>query len=154
MVVALGSNLGDRTGHLDYAVSCLRRLLADAVVSPFQETAPHGVDPAQPRYLNAVVVGMSTESPSSLLHQLRAVEEARGRERPYTGAPRTLDLDLILVGELVCHDPDLALPHPRFRERAFVLNPLAALAPDLVDPVTGLTIEGLARKLGALLEAE
>ena len=79
---------------------------------------------------------------------LQDVEKTRYRERPYKGAPRTLDCDLILVGDLIVESKTLTLPHPRFRERTFVLDPLLSVAPDLVDPVSGSTIEELRRGLG------
>ena len=147
VAVALGSNLGDRHAHLQHAVASLETLLQDLVVSPFVDTAPHGVDKAQPTFLNAVAVGWSMASPAELLAQLQDIEAGRGRERPFPGAPRTLDLDLILFGELVKTSDDLTLPHPRFRERPFVLGPLVAVAPDMLDPVTGLTVRELHRQL-------
>ncbi len=140
--VALGSNLGDRRAHLSFAVSALDGLLADMRVSPFIETAPAGVPP-QPLYLNGAVVGRCSCAPEALLAALLRIEEERGRERPHRGAARTLDLDLVLMGNLVTRRPHLDLPHPRFRERRFVLAPLAAIAPDLADPVTGRTIREL-----------
>jgi 2-amino-4-hydroxy-6-hydroxymethyldihydropteridine diphosphokinase len=97
----------------------------------------------QPRYLNGAVVGETTLGPRQLLHELLAIETAAGRTRPSPLAPRTLDLDLILYGNLRIREPGLAVPHPRFRERLFVLEPLAAIAPDLVDPETGHTISAL-----------
>ena len=145
--IALGSNLGDRRAHLSFAVDALGRLLADLRVSPFIETDPVGVPP-QPRYLNGAVVGRCACAPAVLLDALLRIERARGRERPHAGAARTLDLDLILMGDLVIRRPGLDLPHPRFRERRFVLAPLAAIAPDLTDPITGST----ARKLLAALD--
>jgi 2-amino-4-hydroxy-6-hydroxymethyldihydropteridine diphosphokinase len=141
-VVALGSNLGDRDAHLRYGVARVRDVLTDLSASPFLETGPEGV-PAQPQFLNAVVVGRASAEPAALLDALMSIERARGRTRPFPGAPRTLDLDLILVGDVVITTPELTLPHPRFRERRFVLEPLAALAPDLGDPVTGLTMQEL-----------
>jgi len=147
--VALGSNLGDRRGHLDYAVSRLRSLLAGARVSPYDETDPVGVDEPQPRYLNAAVVGETDLSARALLERLLAIERERGRERPHANAPRTLDLDLILFGDLVVDEPDLIVPHPRFRERRFVLEPLAAIAPELRDPVTALTVAELLTRCAA-----
>jgi 2-amino-4-hydroxy-6-hydroxymethyldihydropteridine diphosphokinase len=85
-------------------------------------------------------------SPRELFEELRALEAAAGRTRSTPGAPRTLDLDLILAGDQVVDEPGLQVPHPRFRERLFVLEPLAALAPDLVDPVTRLTVRELLEK--------
>jgi 2-amino-4-hydroxy-6-hydroxymethyldihydropteridine diphosphokinase len=92
-------------------------------------------------------VGESELSARELLEALQAIERAAGRTRPYPNAPRTLDLDLILVGEERLDEGGLAVPHPRFRDRRFVLEPLADLAPDLCDPVTGLTVGDLLRRL-------
>lgn len=82
-----------------------------------------------------------------MLDVLRAIEWTFGRERPYVGAPRTLDLDLILYGGEVIETPGLIVPHPRFRDRRFVLEPLAELVPEWIDPVTGITIAGLLKRL-------
>ncbi len=142
VAVALGSNVGDRRSHLEYAIGQLRRLLADAQVSTLIETAPVGVGP-QPPFLNGAVVGTTAAEPGEFLAELRRIERERGRERPYVGAPRTLDLDLILFGRAIVDEPELSVPHPRFRDRRFVLEPLAEIAPDLVDPVTGLTVRAL-----------
>jgi 2-amino-4-hydroxy-6-hydroxymethyldihydropteridine diphosphokinase len=153
VAIALGSNVGDRQGHLEYAIGCLRPLLADMTVSGFLDTEPVGVGP-QPRFLNGVVVGAARAAPRELLDALLAIERARGRERPCWGAPRTLDLDLILFGGSIIEEPGLTVPHPRFRERRFVLEPLASIAPEMVDPVTGLTIrELLQRLLGSAIGA-
>jgi 2-amino-4-hydroxy-6-hydroxymethyldihydropteridine diphosphokinase len=141
--VALGSNLGDRRAHLDYAVSRLSALLTNLTVSTIHETDPVSVGQPQPRYLNATAVGGTSLSARELLDALLAIERERGRERPHPNAPRTLDLDLILLGDVVEEAPGLSVPHPRFRERRFVLEPLAEIAPDLVDPVTGRTIADL-----------
>lgn len=141
-VIALGSNRGDRRAHLAHAVSALGAVLADIRVSPFIETAPVGVAP-QPNFLNGAVVGTCRLAPAALLGALLRIEQSRGRERPYPGAARTLDLDLVLMGEMVVNRPDLTVPHPRFRRRRFVLEPLAAIAPDLRDPVTGRTVREL-----------
>ncbi len=145
--VALGSNLGDRRAHLAFAVSALGRLLSDMRVSPFIETAPVGVSP-QPDYLNGAVVGRCALAPAKLLAAIMRIERERGRARPHPGAARTLDLDIVVMGDLVVRRPDLEVPHPRFRERRFVLQPLAAIAPDLADPVTGRTVGELLRALG------
>ena len=147
--VALGSSLGDRDAHLRYAVARLRLLLTDLAVSEFVDTAPcGGGGGAGPRFLNGAAVGWSAAEPAALLARLHAIEDARGRRRPFPNAPRTLDLDLVLMGGLVVSTPALTLPHPRFRARRFVLEPLAAVAPELVDPVTGLSVRALLARLG------
>lgn len=100
----------------------------------------------QPRFLNGVVVGETSLPPRALLDALLAIERDRGRERPRPGAARTLDLDLIFYGSARVTEPDLVVPHPRFRERLFVLEPLAELAPDWVDPVSGASVRALLRR--------
>jgi 2-amino-4-hydroxy-6-hydroxymethyldihydropteridine diphosphokinase len=149
VVVALGSNLGDREAHLGFAIRRLSSMLSNLRQSRWYDTAPVGVDPDQPRYLNGVVAGQTTLGARALLDELLAIEQAAGRTRPSPLAPRTLDLDLILYGDQRIHEPGLVVPHPRFRERLFVLEPLADIAPDLVDPESGRTISallGLARQ--------
>jgi 2-amino-4-hydroxy-6-hydroxymethyldihydropteridine diphosphokinase len=143
VAVALGSNVGDRRAHLDHAVSKLRALLRHVLVSRYHDTVPAGVSGPQPLYLNAALVGDTELPPRALLDALLAIELERGRVRPYANAPRTLDLDLILFGDAVTEEPGLSVPHPRFRTRAFVLEPLAEVAPALVDPVSGETIADL-----------
>jgi 2-amino-4-hydroxy-6-hydroxymethyldihydropteridine diphosphokinase len=138
--VALGSNLGDRRAHLDLAISRLKTSLANLRVSRYYETVPVGAPGPQPLFLNAAAVGETSLSATELLGVLMAIEQECGRERPFQNAARTLDLDLILLGDLVMETPALTVPHPRFRERRFVLEPLAEVAPDLVDPVTGSTV--------------
>ena len=141
--IALGSNLGDRRTHLDYAVTRLQGVLANLKVSRYYDTVPVGVVGPQPLYLNAAAVGRIALEPGALLEALLAIEAERGRERPFPNAPRSLDLDLILFGDSVVETPALTLPHPRFRERRFVLEPLAEVAPDLRDPVSGRTVSEL-----------
>ena len=145
--VALGSNLGDRSSHLDYGISRLRSHLTNVRVSRYYETDPIGVPGPQPLFLNAAAVGSTDVSPQDLLQALLEIEAERGRERPHPGAARTLDLDLVLYGNRVLDEPGLIVPHPRFRERRFVLKPLAEIAPQLVDPVTGSTVGELLLKL-------
>jgi len=147
VAIALGSNIGDRARHLDFAVSSLRLFLDDLKVSPYYETEPVGVTGVQPPFLNAAAVGSTTRSARSVLDELLAIERERGRERPFRNAPRTLDLDLVLFGDAVIDEADLVVPHPRFRERRFVLEPLAAIAPSLIDPVTQLTVVELLNRL-------
>jgi 2-amino-4-hydroxy-6-hydroxymethyldihydropteridine diphosphokinase len=146
VVVAFGSNLGDRHTAIRDAGVRVAALLTSFRLSPIIETLPVGEGlESDPPYLNAVGVGESTLSPREVFAELRAIEAAAGRTRSTPGAPRTLDLDLILAGDQVVDEPGLQVPHPRFRERLFVLEPLAAITPDLVDPVTGLTIRELLR---------
>lgn len=143
VAIALGSNLGDRAAHLDYALGRLAPVLTGLRSSTRHETAPVGVPGDQPPYLNAVLTGFTELTPVALLECLQQIERDRGRERPYLNAPRTLDLDLILYDALIVEAPGLVVPHPRFREREFVLAPLAEIAPDWVDPLTGLTVAAL-----------
>jgi 2-amino-4-hydroxy-6-hydroxymethyldihydropteridine diphosphokinase len=139
VAVALGSNLGDRRAHLDHAVASLRTLLGNLTVSTYYDTVPVDVVGPHALYLNAAAVGETALSARALLDALLAIESERGRARPYPNAPRTLDLDLILFGETVIDEPGLVVPHPRFRERRFVLQPLAEIASDLRDPISGKT---------------
>jgi len=125
VAIALGSNLGDRRAHLQFAIDRLRAILTDVRVSSIHETAPEGVDGPQPDYLNAVVAGVATLSPIALLQTLLAIERERGRTRPSRRASRTLDLDLILYGDEVINTPELTVPHPRYKDRQFVTRPLA-----------------------------
>jgi 2-amino-4-hydroxy-6-hydroxymethyldihydropteridine diphosphokinase len=148
VAIAMGSNIGDREAHLRYAVQRLASLLTGLQVSPFIETQPEDVSP-QPLFLNAAAVGTTRLAARPLLDALLAIERERGRERPHIGAPRTLDLDLVLFGAETIDEPGLKVPHPRFRRRRFVLEPLAAIAPAMVDPVTGLTVEELLGRLFA-----
>lgn len=147
VAIALGSNLGDRGAALAFAIERLRALLPDLRLSSIIETAPEGVPDDQGAFLNAAAVGSTSLDPRGLLDALLDIERAFGRTRPYRYAARTLDLDLILYGGVVRSEPGLEVPHPRFRERRFVLAPLAEVAGEWVDPVTGSTISALLRAL-------
>ena len=147
VAIALGSNLGDRERYLREAVEALREFLSNLGASSFHDTAPVGVGD-QPRFLNAAVVGETSLDPRALLTRLLEIENRFGRERPHPGAARTLDLDLILYGDQVVEEPGLVVPHPRFRGRAFVLAPLAEIAADWRDPVTGKTVGELLANAG------
>jgi len=147
VAIALGSNLGDRQANLELARVRLKTLLTNYRASSEHETEPIGVPGEQPRFLNAAVVGTTALGPRALLETLLDIERQAGRTRPFPGAARTLDLDLILMSGVIVDEPDLVVPHPRFRERRFVLEPLAEIAPDLKDPVTGETVRELLQKL-------
>ena len=147
VAIALGSNLGDREQHLRDAAQRLAAVVSQLQLSTFHETKPVGVG-EQPMFLNAAAVGETALSPEALLDALLGIEGALGRTRLYRGAPRTIDLDLILYDARVIEAPRLTVPHPRFRERRFVLAPLAEVAGDWVDPVSGRTIRDLLADLG------
>lgn len=131
--VGLGANLGDARGALADALAALARVPDTRVVrsSRIYRSAP--VDAQGPDFLNAVAQVETRLAAPELLAQLQAIENAAGRERPYRNAPRTLDLDLLLFGAARIASPALTVPHPRMRERAFVLLPLRELAPRLVE---------------------
>ena len=146
VAVALGSNVGDREATLRAAVAALTPFIYNTRVSSFHETAYVG-DDVQPAVLNGALVGETVLEAHPLLERLLETEQTFGRTRPYGGAPRTLDLDLILYGNSVIDEPGLIVPHPRFRERRFVLEPLAEIAAEWRDPVTGQTIKELLERL-------
>jgi 2-amino-4-hydroxy-6-hydroxymethyldihydropteridine diphosphokinase len=143
--LGLGSNLGDRAAHLQFGLDGLAARGGRVVaISPVYETDPVG-GPAQPDYLNAVVVIETECSPRELLRIAKALEAEAGREPPAGGSgaspgetaetrwgPRPLDIDVLIVGDERVDEPDLVVPHPRIHQRAFVLAPLADVAPDLV----------------------
>jgi len=143
VAIALGSNVGDRRAHLQYAVARLSTFVSNLRVSRFIDSAPVDVSEPQPPYLNGAAVGETMLSAPELLDALMAIERERGRTRLTPRAPRTLDLDLILYGHAIIRDDGLIVPHPRFRERAFVVDPLKEIAPELIDPVTGKRIDQL-----------
>ena len=146
--VALGSNLGDREAHLRAALAALRDRpeIEVAAVSRVYQTAPVGPPPQGP-YLNAVVSLRTTLSPRALLGLLLEIEAGRDRQREGGDrwSARTLDLDLLFYGSLTLDEPGLRVPHPRLHERSFVLEPLRDVAPGLVHPRLGKTVEELAR---------
>lgn len=148
VAVALGSNLGDRHAALQFALARLSNILTNVQASSFVDTDPEGAGlEDQPLYLNAAAVGESALPPDQLLRALLDIEREFGRRRPYPGAPRTLDLDLILAGAEIVSTEHLTVPHPRFRSRFFVLGPLAEVGADLVDPVSRRTVGELLREL-------
>ncbi len=148
VAIALGSNLGNRAAQLDWAVSRLREFVDGLLVSSYIETAPVGIAD-QNDFLNAAAIGHTELPPRTLLERLLALETERGRVRTAPGEARTLDLDIILYGNLVINEPGLVVPHPRFHERAFVLTPLAEIAPGLVDPARNQTVLELSRAINS-----
>ena len=145
-VLALGSNLGDRQDILQGAVDAIVGLPGVRVtaVSPVYETVPVG-GPAQPDYLNAVVLADAARPALELLDRLHEIEAAFDRVRLVRWGPRTLDLDIIVVGGERSDNPELTLPHPRAHERAFVLAPWHDVDPDAVLPGHGPVAELLAQ---------
>lgn len=145
--IGLGSNLGDREEHLMGAVRALREtsgIHVEAISSVFETPA---VGPPQPMYLNAVVRVRTSLPPFALLGLLHGIEDAAGRLRDEPWGPRTLDLDLLLMEDLVIETPTLTLPHPRLAERNFVLVPLSELNPEAKHPVLDQTVAELLEAL-------
>jgi 2-amino-4-hydroxy-6-hydroxymethyldihydropteridine diphosphokinase len=140
--VALGANLGDAVSSVQSAIARIGELHATRVTrqSSLYRTAP--LESSGPDYINAVVEIETELDALSLLDSLQAMENEAGRERPYRNAPRTLDLDLLLYGNERIDSPSLKVPHPRMMERAFVLVPLAEIAPQLVSAAALKTISG------------
>jgi 2-amino-4-hydroxy-6-hydroxymethyldihydropteridine diphosphokinase len=152
--IALGSNLestvGDRAGNLRRAIEELGTVGRVVAVSGFYDTAPVGYV-EQPRFLNAAAIVDTELAAGELLAGLLAIERRMGRDRSATVAkgPRIVDLDLILFGDAVIETVELVVPHPAMRERRFVLEPLAEIAPEMEDPVTGRTVGELLAEIAS-----
>lgn len=145
--IALGSNLGDSQQILRAALAALHEPPTVELVaqSSVYQTVPIG--PPQPDILNACALINTTLSPQHLLSRLLQIEQDFGRVRYQRWGPRTLDLDLIFYGQLCLTEANLHIPHPRLRERAFVLVPLAEIAPDWLDPISGQSVQQLCNAL-------
>ena len=142
-VIALGSNLGDSKSIFSDAIIQIGKSVEVQSISKFYETIPVG-GPEQPNYLNAVLIGDTQMPPLELLTQLQSIENGAGRVREERWGPRTLDLDLIIYGDLLMKEELLTLPHPRAHERSFVLEPWVEIDPQAVLPGHG--------KIGVLLK--
>ena len=140
--LALGSNLGDRRGNLAAALQRLREVVNIEKLSSVYETEPVGYL-EQPLFLNMACEGKTWLSASELLKYIKEIETAIGRQPTFRNGPRPIDIDIILYNDLQVKQEDLILPHPRMAERAFVLTPLAEIAPEVIDPVSGNTIQQL-----------
>jgi 2-amino-4-hydroxy-6-hydroxymethyldihydropteridine diphosphokinase len=144
--IALGSNLGDRAQNLDTALDRIGAFARVDAVSSKHETAPVG-HTEQPMFLNMAARIASDLPARELMRALLAVEMAMGRERSFRNAPRIIDLDMLLYDDVVMADDLVQLPHPRMHERAFVLEPLLEIVPDLTDPRTGRRYADLLERL-------
>ncbi len=145
--ISLGTNLGDRMVNLRLARAALPPDIQVMIYSSIYETEPWGY-PDQPPFLNQVVKAKTSLSAPALLASLKSIERNLGRRPTFRYGPRLIDLDILLYGALVLDTPMLTIPHPRLVERAFVLAPLVEIAPDLVHPVLGKTIQEILSQVG------
>ncbi|MBW3672219.1 MAG: 2-amino-4-hydroxy-6-hydroxymethyldihydropteridine diphosphokinase [Acidobacteria bacterium] len=137
VLIAVGSNLGDRGYELRRSIHELRRVMRVVRISPVMETDPVDAPPGSGKFLNMVVAGWTRRRPAELLEELHQIERGRQRVRRVHNEPRRIDLDLILYGARIIRSRSLQVPHPRFRERSFVMDPIRMLNFPWVDPVTG-----------------
>src|SRR5436305_5413122 len=147
--LALGSNLGDRHSNLLTALQQLQELVAITRISSIYETEPVGYL-AQPRFLNLVCQGQTSLCAQELLQQAKAIEATLGRQATFHNGPRLIDIDILLYDDVKLQAEHLTIPHPRMHERAFVLIPLAEIAPELVELVTGKTVTELLSTIAQL----
>jgi GTP cyclohydrolase-4 len=144
--LGLGANMGDRQANLEQAVALLGQRFDVEKVSSVYETEPVGYKD-QPMFLNAVCRVKTDIGPLQLLSLVKGIEASMGRVPSFTDGPRPIDIDIILYGDLVMVDPELTIPHPRMAQRAFVLVPLAEIAPGIVHPFSGESVEEMAEKV-------
>ena len=147
--LALGSNLGDRMGNLVSAVERLSQKMTIKKVSSVYETEPVYYE-EQPLYLNAVLSAVTELEPFALLRFVKSIESDLGRQPSFRNAPRLIDIDILFYGDLVVQTEELTIPHPGIVERAFVLAPLAEIAPELIHPVIHEKVEDLLAMVNGL----
>jgi len=144
--LALGSNIGEREVNLQAAIHALEPEVHPIACSPVYETPPWGyLD--QPKFLNQVIKAETKLSPSKLLDYIKEIEQQQGRQETFRNGPRMIDLDIIFYDQEVIDSPPLTIPHPRLENRAFVLLPLAQLAPQYLHPKLGVTVLDLLAKV-------
>lgn len=140
--LSLGSNIGDRAAHLRSAIDRLKRLGTVVMVSSFYETEPVELT-TQPWFLNCALRLDTERTPEELLREILALEQEMGRQRRQSKGPRTIDIDILLFGELILQSEALSIPHPAMQERRFVLEPLSQIAPRAMHPVVKKTVSEL-----------
>ncbi len=145
--IALGSNMGNSAKILAGAIDILAKTPSIVLQGRSSLYQTKAVGPPQPDYLNGCAVVQTEMPPQQLLDTLLAIEQKFGRVRRERWGPRSLDLDLLLYDDLIWNTPTLQIPHPRMRERAFVLVPLVEIAPDWVEPVSGCVIKDLVKEV-------
>jgi 2-amino-4-hydroxy-6-hydroxymethyldihydropteridine diphosphokinase len=146
--LALGTNLGDRMENLRHAVAALPPVIHVTALSFVYETPPWGYAD-QPAFLNQVIAGSTPLDPPSIHALIKRIETGLGRQPTFRYGPRLIDIDILSIGSLVMDTLELVIPHPRLQERAFVLVPLAEIAPDWVHPVLHLGVKSLLEKVDA-----
>jgi 2-amino-4-hydroxy-6-hydroxymethyldihydropteridine diphosphokinase len=144
--LALGSNMGDREANLKAAVDALEPEVHPIACSPVYETPPWGYL-EQPKFLNQVVKAETHLKPTDLLEYIKKIEGQQGRQETFRNGPRSIDLDIIFYDQEVIDLPPLTIPHPRMETRAFVLVPLADLAPHYQHPILGVSVTDLLSKV-------
>ncbi len=147
--LGLGANMGDRQANLERAVELLGERLRIEKVSSVYETEPVGYED-QPPFLNAVCRVQTDIGPLQLLTLVKGIEASMGRVPNFTNGPRPIDVDIMLYDDLVMVDPELTIPHPRMAERAFVLVPLLEIAPSIIHPFSGESVEDMMAKVGGV----
>ena len=146
--LGLGTNMGQREHHLEQAVAGLSPVMRVTAVSPIYETAPWGLED-QPAFLNLCLAGKTSLSPQKLLSTIQNLEEKLGRTPTVKWGPRLIDIDILLYEDFILQTDHLTIPHPLMTERAFVLVPLADIAPQVIHPVRNQTIRELATAVDA-----